>query len=55
MDTNVDLSKLTDADKKELQQFIMQENQQSIIAKSTQLSPLPRPLFALSPSSKPPH
>ncbi|MCJ1247893.1 Mitochondrial import inner membrane translocase subunit tim8 [Trapelia coarctata] len=34
MDTNVDLSKLTDNDKKELQQFIMQENQQSLIAKT---------------------
>ena len=34
MDPNIDLSKLTDNDKKELQQFIMQENQQSMIAKS---------------------
>jgi len=59
MDTNVDLSKLTDNDKKELQQFIMQENQQSLIAKSTFPFPsFPSPLFSLPlppslPSSPP--
>lgn len=52
MDTNVDLSKLTDNDKKELQQFIMQENQQSLIAKSTFPFLSLSPLFP-SPSSFP--
>ena len=35
MDANIDLAKLTDNDKKDLQQFIVQEQQQSMIAKST--------------------
>ncbi|MCJ1286528.1 Mitochondrial import inner membrane translocase subunit tim8 [Xylographa opegraphella] len=34
MESNIDLSKLTDADKKDLQQFIVQEQQQSMIAKT---------------------
>ncbi|MCJ1472908.1 Mitochondrial import inner membrane translocase subunit tim8 [Lambiella insularis] len=34
MDSNIDLSKLTDTDKKELQQLIMQEQQQSLLNKT---------------------
>ncbi|MCJ1416242.1 Mitochondrial import inner membrane translocase subunit tim8 [Xylographa parallela] len=34
MDSNIDLSKLTDNDKKDLQQFLVQEQQQSMIAKT---------------------
>ncbi|MCJ1406495.1 Mitochondrial import inner membrane translocase subunit tim8 [Ptychographa xylographoides] len=34
MDADLDLSKLSENDKKELQQFIVQENQQSMVAKT---------------------